>query len=76
MLRYAMSLVVVGTIVGLAGAYAITRVMSTLLFEVTPTDLTTFIAVPLVLLLVALIASFIPALRATRVNPLITLKAE
>jgi ABC-type antimicrobial peptide transport system permease subunit len=75
-LRYAMSLVVVGTIVGLAGAYAITRVMSTLLFQVTPTDLATFISVPLVLLLVALIASFIPALRATKVDPLITLKSE
>jgi len=75
-LRYAMSLVVIGTIVGLVGAYAITRVMSTLLFGVTPTDLATFVFVPLVLLLVALFASFIPALRATKVDPLITLKAE
>jgi ABC-type antimicrobial peptide transport system permease subunit len=75
-LRYAMSLVVVGTAVGLAGAYAITRVMSSLLFEVTPTDLTTFILVPLLLLLVALFASIIPARRATKVDPLITLKAE
>jgi len=75
-LRYAMSLVVVGTLVGLAGAYAITRVMSTLLFQVTPTDLATFVVVPLLLLLVALIASFIPARRATKVDPLITLKAE
>ena len=76
MLRYAMSLVVIGTIVGLVGAYAITRVMSSLLFEVTPTDLTTFVVVPLILLLVALIASFLPARRATKVDPLITLKAE
>lgn len=75
-LRYAMSLVVIGTLVGLAGAYAITRVMSTLLFQVTPTDLVTFISVPLVLLLVAVVASFIPARRATKVDPLITLKAE
>jgi len=75
-LRYAMSLVVIGTVVGLAGAYAITRVMSSLLFQVTPTDLATFIFVPLVLLLVALLASFIPARRATKVDPLITLKAE
>ncbi|HEY0765137.1 MAG TPA: ABC transporter permease [Pyrinomonadaceae bacterium] len=75
-LRYAMSLVVVGTIVGLAGAYAITRVMSTLLFQVTPTDLATFIGVPLLLLVVALLASLIPARRATKVDPLITLKAE
>ncbi len=75
-LRYAMSLVVIGAIVGLAGAYAITRVMSSLLFQVTPTDLATFIAIPLILLLVALLASFMPALRATKVDPLITLKAE
>ena len=75
-LRYAMSLVVIGTLVGLAGAYAITRVMSSLLFQVTPTDLLTFISVPIVLLLVALIASLIPARRATKVDPLITLKAE
>jgi len=51
-------------------------VMSTLLFEVSSTDLTTFILIPLLLLLVALVASFIPARRATRVDPLITLKAE
>ena len=75
-LRYAMSLVVIGTLVGLTGAYAITRVMSTLLFQVTPTDLATFVAVPLILLLVALVASFLPARRATKVDPLITLKAE
>ncbi len=75
-LRYAMSLVVIGTLVGLAGAFAITRVMSTLLFQVTPTDLTTFLAVPLILLFVALVASFLPARRATKVDPLITLKAE
>ena len=75
-LRYAMTLVVIGTIVGLAGAYAVTRVMSNLLFGVTPTDLATFVAVPAVLLLVALIASLIPARRATKVDPLITLRYE
>jgi len=75
-LRYAMTLVVIGTIVGLAGAYAITRVMSNLLFQVTPTDLATFVAVPLLLLLVALVACLIPARRATKVDPLITLRYE
>jgi len=75
-LRYAMTLVVIGTIVGLAGAYAVTRVMSSLLFEVTPTDLVTFVAVPAVLLLVALVACLIPARRATKVDPLITLRYE
>ena len=75
-LRYAMTLVVIGTIVGLAGAYAVTRVMSNLLFEVTPTDLLTFVAVPAVLLIVALVACLIPARRATKVDPLITLRYE
>lgn len=75
-LRYAMTLVIIGTIVGLAGAYAVTRVMSSLLFQVTPTDLLTFVAVPLVLLLVALFACLIPARRATRVDPVITLRYE
>jgi ABC-type lipoprotein release transport system permease subunit len=76
MLRKAMSLVLVGAVIGLAGAYAATRVMSNLLFGVTPTDLATFIAVPLVLLLVALVACLIPARRATRVDPLIALRYE
>ena len=75
-LRYAMTLVVLGTIVGLAGAYAVTRVMSSLLFEVTATDFATFVAVPAVLLLVALVACLIPARRATKVDPLITLRYE
>jgi len=72
----AMSLVLIGTLIGLAGAYAITRVMSHLLFQVTPTDLATFAAVPLVLLSVALIACLIPARRATRVDPLVALRYE
>lgn len=76
MLRKAMSLVLIGAVVGLVGAYAVTRVMSNLLFGVTPTDLTTFIVVPLVLLLVALLACLIPALRATKVDPLVALRYE
>ena len=72
----AMSLVLIGTLIGLAGAYAITRVMSHLLFQVTPTDLATFAAVPLVLLSVALIACLVPARRATRVDPLVALRYE
>jgi ABC-type antimicrobial peptide transport system permease subunit len=76
MLRYAMTLVVIGALVGLVGAYAVTRVMSNLLFQVTPTDLATFVVVPAVLLLVALVACLIPARRATKVDPLITLRYE
>ncbi len=75
-LRSAMSLVVIGTVLGLVGAYAATRVMSSLLFGVTTTDLFTFVAVPLVLFAVALIASVIPARRATKVDPLVALRYE
>ena len=75
-LRSAMSLVLIGAVLGLAGAYAATRVMSSLLFGVTPTDRATFIAVPLVLLVVALMASLVPARRATKVDPLVALRYE
>ncbi|HKY44496.1 MAG TPA: FtsX-like permease family protein, partial [Pyrinomonadaceae bacterium] len=75
-LTSAMSLVLIGTVIGLVGAYAITRLMSHLLFDVTPTDLATFVAVPLVLLTVALVACLIPARRATRVDPLVALRYE
>ena len=75
-LTSAMSLVLIGTVVGLAGAYALTRLMSHLLFGVTPTDLATFVAVPLVLLSVALVACLIPARRATTVDPLVALRYE
>jgi hypothetical protein len=72
----AMTLVLIGSAVGLAGAYAITRVMSHLLFQVTPTDVATFAVVPLVLLSVALAACLIPARRATKVDPLVALRYE
>ena len=75
-LTSAMSLVLIGAVIGLAGAYAITRVMSHLLFQVTPTDLATFVLVPLILLTVALVACLIPARRATRVDPLVALRYE
>jgi putative ABC transport system permease protein len=76
MLRNVMTLVLIGAVVGLAGAYAITRVMSSLLFEVDPTDLATFAAVLTVLFVVALVACFMPARRATKVDPLVALRYE
>ncbi len=71
-----MSLAFIGAAIGLGGAYAVTRVMSSLLFEVAPTDLVTFVAVSAILIMVALLACFIPARRATKVDPLVALRYE
>lgn len=68
--------IVAGIIIGLAGAIGIGRAMRSLLFEVTATDLTTFIAVPLLLALVALVAILIPARRAMKVQPATALRAD
>lgn len=75
-LRKAMVPVLIGAVIGLASAYAATRVMANLLFQVAPTDVATFVAVPTILILVALVACLIPARRATKVDPLIALRYE
>jgi ABC-type antimicrobial peptide transport system permease subunit len=71
-----MRLTVVGVVLGLIGAYALTRLMTSLLFGVTATDTTTFVLVSITLSLVALVACLIPARRATRVDPLVALRYE
>jgi putative ABC transport system permease protein len=71
-----MSLTVVGIVVGLASSFAITRLLSSLLFGVGATDPTTFAAVAFGLGTIALIACYIPARRATKVDPLIALRSE
>ena len=73
---YGLKLVVAGIAIGLIAAFALTRVMATLLFGVTATDPTTFTLISLLLVAVAAIASYIPARRATRVNPIIALRYE
>ncbi len=71
-----MALTLIGLFLGLAGAYAITRAMNSLLFEVTSTDPPTFAVVTLLLCSVAFLASYIPARRAARVDPMVALRYE
>jgi putative ABC transport system permease protein len=75
-LRNGMFLAVLGTAIGLGGAFALTRFMSSLLFGVSPTDIATFALVTSGLLLVALFACYLPARRATKVDPLVALRYE
>jgi putative ABC transport system permease protein len=72
----AAALIGAGTIVGLAGSALLVRFITKLLFETTPLDPLTFVAVPVLLAAVALTASYIPARRATRVDPMIALRYE
>jgi len=75
-LRQGLTLALGGVAVGVAAAFLLTRLMQSLLYEVKPADPVTFVAVPVILLLVSFIASYVPALRATKVSPLIALRTQ
>jgi len=75
-MRQGLALVVIGMALGLAGALALTRLLSSFLFEVTPLDPLTFVFVLMVLAVIALLACWLPARRAAKVDPMVALRHE
>jgi ABC-type antimicrobial peptide transport system permease subunit len=75
-LNSGVKLAALGIVLGTAGGLGLSRLIASLLFGVAPTDVPTFISVGVVLFMAALAASYVPALRATRVDPMVALRYE
>jgi putative ABC transport system permease protein len=75
-LAQGLRLALAGVVIGLVAAFGVTRVMKNMLFGLSSTDPLTFVAISLLLVAVALVASYLPALRATRVDPVVALRTE
>src|SRR2546430_3073736 len=73
--RQGMTLAAIGVVAGLAGAFSLTRVMTSLLFNVRPDDPTTYLAISFLLIVVAFLACYLPARRAAKLDPVIALSA-
>ena len=71
--RQGMTLAAIGVVAGLAGAFGLTRVMASLLFNVQPDDPATFLAISFLLIAVAFLACYLPARRAAKLDPMIAL---
>jgi putative ABC transport system permease protein len=75
-LRQGMALILIGIVIGLASSFALMRLMSNMLFEVSPTDPLTFLVIAMLLTFVALLACWAPARRAMKVDPLVAIRTE
>jgi putative ABC transport system permease protein len=71
-----LKLIVIGVVIGLGGALAATRVLQSILFNVSPTDPVTFIGITALLMTISLLACWIPARRASKVDPMVALRYE
>jgi ABC-type antimicrobial peptide transport system permease subunit len=71
-----MRLALVGIVIGAVASFAVSQVIAALLFQTEPTDLMTFLSAAILLLIVALLAGYMPALRATQVDPMTALRSE
>ena len=66
----------IGVGIGLIGSFGLSRLLVSLLFEISPTDLVTFVGLPILMIVVAFVASYVVAARATRVDPVVVLRAD